>query len=184
MKGRRFPKKPPLSFVGRSSMEKMAAPVLKARLINFLIAKSIAEALFIGALAVGFYLTAFTPFFRGTLDYADAHRVAGWVVNQAEPQTHVEVQLYIDGSFAGNRRADLSRPDVKAAGRAEDEWHGFTFDTPPLAAGQHEARVYAVHMSGEGQRRTLQLVDKPLVFNVSVDEAGVALSQTPATPPE
>lgn len=165
-------------------MEKAIAPTMKARLINFLIAKSIAEALFVGALAIGFYLTAFTPFFRGTLDYADARRVAGWVINQAEPQTHVEVQLYIDGSFAGNRRADLSRPDVKAAGRAEDEWHGFIFDTPPLAAGQHEARVYAVHMSGEGQRRTLQLVGKPLVFNVSADEAGATLSQNPVESPE
>jgi hypothetical protein len=156
-------------------MEKRIAPGEKARLTNFLIAKSIIEALFVGALAVGFYLTAFTPFFRGTLDYADARQIAGWVVNQAEPQTAVEVQLYIDGSFAGNRKANLSRPDVKAAGRSEDELHGFIFDTPTLPAGQHEARVYAVHQSGEGQRRTLQLVGKPLVFSVSENEAAVQL---------
>jgi hypothetical protein len=153
-------------------MLKRAAPGVKARLINLLIAKSIIEALFVGALAVGFYLTAFTPFFRGTLDYADARHVAGWAVNQSAPQTHVEVQLYIDGRFAGNLLADLSRPDVLAAGRAEDERHGFIFDTPPLSTGQHEARVYAVHESGEGQRRTLQLVGKPLVFSVNEDQAG------------
>lgn len=150
-------------------MEKTVAPGMKARLTNFLIAKSIIEALFVGALAVGFYLTAFTPFFRGTLDYADARQIAGWVVNQAEPRAAVEVQLYIDGRFAGNRTADLSRPDVLAAGRAEDERHGFLFDTPTLPAGQHEARVYAVHLSGEGQRRTLQLVGKPLVFSVTAE---------------
>ena len=153
-------------------MEKVAAPKARARLTNFLIAKSIAEVLFVGALAVGFYLTAFTPFFRGTLDYADARHVAGWVVNQAEPGRRVEVQLYVDGGFAGHRLADLSRPDVREAGRAEDTNHGFVFETPPLAAGQHEARVYAVHMSGEGQRRTLQLVGKPLMFSVSEAEAG------------
>ncbi|MDT4898757.1 MAG: hypothetical protein QOH25_3834 [Acidobacteriota bacterium] len=152
-------------------MEKVVAPRVKARLTNFLIAKSIIEALFVGALAVGFYLTAFTPFFHGTLDLADARHVAGWVTNRADPQSHVEVQLYVDGHFAGNRTADLSRPDVKASGRAVDEHHGFVFDTPPLPAGQHEARVYAVHMSGEGQRRTLQIVGKPLVFNVSASEA-------------
>ncbi len=152
-------------------MEKMVAPGMRARLTNFLIAKSIIEVLFVGALAVGFYLTAFTPFFRGTLDYADARQIAGWVVNQAAPRAAVEVQLYIDGRFAGNHTADLSRPDVVAAGRAEDEQHGFVFDTPPLPAGQHEARVYAVHMSGEGQRRTLQLVGKPLVFSVNASEA-------------
>lgn len=152
-------------------MEKIIAPPRGARLTNFLIAKSIAEALFVGALAVVFYLTAFTPFFRGSLDYADARHVAGWVVNQAHPLSHVEVQLYIDGRFIANGTADLSRPDVKAAGRAENENHGFVFDLPALPAGQHEARVYAVHMSGEGQRRTLQLVDKPLVFNVDAIEA-------------
>ena len=74
-------------------MEQMVAPKMRARLTNFLIAKSLAEVLFVGALAVGFYLTAFTPFFRGTLDYADARHVAGWVTNEIEPQAHVEVQL-------------------------------------------------------------------------------------------
>jgi hypothetical protein len=152
-------------------MEKVSAPGVRARLTNFLIAKAIIEALFVGALAVGFYLTAFTPFFHGTLDLADARHVAGWVVNRADPQSRVEVQLYVDGRFAGNRTADLARADVKASGRAADENHGFVFDTPPLPAGQHEARVYAVHMSGEGQRRTLQIVGKPLIFSVSASEA-------------
>jgi hypothetical protein len=151
-------------------MLKAIAPRARAHLTNFLIAKSIIEALFVGALAVGFYLTAFTPFFRGSLDLADARNVAGWVVNKAQPDARVEVQLYIDGRFAGNRWADLSRPDVKLAGRAEDENHGFAFDTPSLPAGQHEARVYAVHVSGEGQRRTLQLIGKPLIFNVGQSE--------------
>ena len=151
-------------------MEKTVAPVLKTRLTNLLIGKSLVEALFVGALAVGFYLTAFTPYFRGTLDYADGRKVAGWVVNQADENSYVEVQLYIDGRFAGHGTANQSRPDVKAAGRAESEDHGFVFDTPPLPAGQHEARVYAVHMSGEGQRRTLQLVGKPLAFTIAAQE--------------
>ncbi|HYG79415.1 MAG TPA: hypothetical protein VD861_03460, partial [Pyrinomonadaceae bacterium] len=77
----------------------------------------------------------------------------------------------IDGRFAGNRAADASRPDVLAAGRAADEGHGFVFDTPPLPPGEHEARVYAVHASGGGERRTLQLVDKPLTFTVGPAEA-------------
>jgi hypothetical protein len=152
-------------------MEKVVAPLARARLTNYLIAKSIVEALFVGALAIGFYLTAFTPFFRGSLDLADARHIAGWVINQADPHAPVEVQLYIDGQFAGNGLADRARPDIKAAGRAEDEMHGFAFDTPPLLAGEHEARVYAVHLSGKGQRRTLQLIGKPLLFSVAPSEA-------------
>ena len=146
-------------------------PRKRARLTNFLLGKAIAEALFVGTLAVGFYLVAFTPYFRGSLDAADARHVAGWVVKEGEPQARVEVQLYIDGRFAGHRAADAPRPDVLAAGRAADESHGFVFDTPPLSAGQHEARVYAVHASGGGQRRTLQLLGEPRTFTVAPGEA-------------
>jgi hypothetical protein len=159
-----------LQRMALKSMEMVAGPEARKRLTNYLIVKSIIEILFVGALAIGFYLTAFAPFFRGALDTADARNIAGWVVNQAEPQGHVEVQLYIDGQFAGDSRADVARPDVKAAGRALDERHGFVFDTPPLANGEHEARVYAVHESGQGQRRTLQLIGKPLHFTVAPNE--------------
>jgi hypothetical protein len=159
-----------LQRMALKSMETVVGPEARKRLTNYLIVKSIIEILFVGALAVGFYLTAFAPFFRGALDTADARNIAGWVVNQAEPQGHVEVQLYIDGQFAGDGRADVARPDVKAAGRALDERHGFVFDTPPLANGEHEARVYAVHESGQGQRRTLQLIGKPLHFTVAPNE--------------
>lgn len=151
-------------------MQKEIATKRRAGLLHFLLAKSLAELLFVGVLAVGFYLTAFTPFFRGTLDVANSRHVAGWVVNQAEPQARVEVQLYVDGRFAGNRLADLPRPDVVAAGRAADERHGFSFDTPALPPGEYEVRVYAVHVSGSGARRTLQLVGKPLRFQVTAQE--------------
>lgn len=152
-------------------MEKVVAPEARARLTSFLITKSLVEALFVGAVAIGFYLTAFMPYFRGALDLANSSHVAGWALNQAAPELRVEVQLYIDGRFAGNRFADLPRPDVVAAGRASDENHGFSFETPPLAEGEHEARVYAVHASGEDARRTLQLVGKPLRFSVTAAEA-------------
>lgn len=160
-----------LQRMALKSMETVVGPEARKRLTNYLIVKSIIEILFVGALAIGFYLTAFAPFFRGALDTADARNIAGWAVNQDEPQGHVEVQLYIDGQFAGDRMADIARPDVKAAGRALDERHGFVFDTPPLANGEHEARVYAVHESGQGQRRTLQLIGKPLHFTVAPNEA-------------
>ncbi|HEX8098560.1 MAG TPA: hypothetical protein VF507_11005 [Pyrinomonadaceae bacterium] len=129
-----------------------------ARLTHYLIAKSVIEALLVSALAVGFYLTAFAPYLRGEVDEANARRVGGWAVDQAEPHARVEVQLYLDGRFAASRAADQSRPDVRDARFAEDEWHGFVFDTPDLSPGEHEAAVYAVHASGGGTRRTLQLI--------------------------
>ena len=98
-------------------MLKIAGRATRARLTSFLAIKSVAEVLFVCALAVGFYLTAFAPVFRGALDSADARHVEGWVVNRAEPQ----------------------------------------------------ARVYAVHASGGEQKRTLQLIGKPLRFSVAAD---------------
>jgi hypothetical protein len=146
----------------------------RARLTHLLIAKSIAEALFVAAIAVGFYYTAFNPYFRGWSDHADARHIYGWVINEASPYERVEVQLYIDNRFVASRQANLSRPDVLAEGRSRDEWCGFEFDTPPLAAGEHEALVYAVHSSGGGARRTLQQIGRPLRFQIRPEEGASA----------
>ncbi len=59
--------------------------------------------LFVVALAVYFSYTNFNPYFRGSVDAADARTVAGWVVNAAAPAERVEVHLYIDGHFVGRR---------------------------------------------------------------------------------
>lgn len=138
----------------------------RTRLAHLIIAKSVAEALLVSAFAVGFYYLAFNPHFRGSVDEAGEHRVSGWLMDEARPAEHVEVQLYVDGKFVASRLADEVRPDIRAAGRAPDERHGFTFLSPTREAGEHEARVYAVHASGGGRRRTLQLIGHPLRFTV------------------
>jgi hypothetical protein len=125
-----------------------------------------AEALLVTALAVGFYFATTNRHLTGVLDRADSQTVSGWVVDTAQPLARVEVQLFIDDKFMGDAVAAEFRPDVHEAHRAEDDWHGFVFQTPTLPAGEHEARVYALHSSGSGTRRTLQLVGKPFRFRV------------------
>ena len=144
----------------------MAAPM---RLLHALIAKSIAETVLVGALAVFFYFTSFPPYFHGWGE-ARAHDISGWVVNQRTPWERVEVQLFIDGKFVANGTANQPRPDVLEAGWSRDEWHGYRFAAPSLAAGAHEAKVYALHASAGGGLQTLQLVGDPISF--WVDEAG------------
>jgi hypothetical protein len=156
------------------SQQRPLEPVDLSRLTNFLIAKSIAEALLVGALAVGFYLTAFNPFYRGALDEATPQHVYGWAVDEASPAARVEVQLYLDGRFAGATLANLARPDVLAAGRAADELHGFSFDTPALNPGEHEARVYAVYAGRNETRRTLHQIGYAIKFIVEANRAGNA----------
>jgi hypothetical protein len=130
-----------------------------------LLAKGIAETVFVSVLALGFYLTTFPPWFRGKVDVADATQVSGWAVNSSTPAAVVEVQLYIDGHFIADALAGHPRADIQAAGIAPDANHGFVFAVPPeLGAGEHEARVYIAHVSNKGERRTLQMLDIPKKF--------------------
>ena len=141
-------------------------PDNRNRLTHLLIAKSIFETLFVAGLAVFFYYQTFNVYIRGSLDLADARNVAGWAVDEREPQRRVVVQLYINDHFVASREADAFRPDVLAAGRAADERHGFIFNTPPLPPGVYEARVYALHESGGEKRRALQMVGRVQKFQI------------------
>lgn len=138
----------------------------RARLIHLLISKSMAEALLIAAVAVGFYFATTNPNLRGVLDNADSTWVTGWAVDEGNPGSRVEVQLFVDNAFAEAGTADQYRPDVHEAKRADDDWHGFALRMPALHSGDHEARVYAVHPNGNGSRRTLQLIGKPFNFRI------------------
>jgi hypothetical protein len=141
----------------------------KAKLIKFLIGKSMLETVLVSAIAVAFYIDAFPPYFHGWGEAAPtAQAIVGWAVNNDAPWQRVSVQLFVDGNFIGTQTANLARPDVSAAGWAKDEWHGYSFRLPLLGAGPHEARVYAVHESGGGTRQTLQQLGDPIHFEAWV----------------
>ena len=140
------------------------------RLVHLLIGKSIVETIVVGALAVFTFLTVLPPYFHGWGEVTEAD-ISGWAVNNASPWERVEVQLFVDGKFVSDGVADQSRPDVAAAGWAKDPWHGYTFAIPPSPIEGyefriHEARVYAVHDSGAGVRKSLQLLGKPIPFTM------------------
>ena len=133
------------------------------KLFHVLIAKSILDTIFVGTLAVVVYTRAFPPTFHGWGEAVPATQsISGWAVDNADPWRRVEVQLFVDGKFMGTQPAQLSRPDVAAAGWAKDEWHGYNFDVSGLSEGAHEASVYALHRSGD--RYTLQLLGDPIRF--------------------
>jgi len=147
------------------------AAVRLTRLSRALIAKSIIEALFVSGLAVYFAYTNFHPYFRGTIDVADERTVAGWAVNEAAPDERVEVHLYINGHFVSRRKADAPRADVLTAGRSSDAYHGFVFATPSLPPNHaYEARVYAMHVTGDGSRRVLHEIGEVREFSVAADK--------------
>lgn len=153
-------------FIMTRSNKHMKTP--STSLVHVLVGKSIAETLLVGALAVFTFMTVFPPYFQGWGDVTETS-IAGWAVNSAEPWARVEVQLFIDGQFIAQTVANKSRTDVLAAGWSKDEWHGYTFPITGLNPGRHEARVYALHDSGEGERKSLQLLGDPISFLVDSD---------------
>jgi len=143
------------------------------KLVNLLLAKSIIETIFVGTLAVVVYMKAFPPTFHGWGEaVVDSRSISGWVVDDADPWRRVEVQLFIDGKLSGTQVAQLSRPDVVAAKWAKDEWHGYSFSVSGLSVGMHEARVYALHQSGN--RYTLQMLGDPISFEISKDGSWIS----------
>ena len=143
---------------------------MKTQLVNALIVKSILDTVLVSTIAVLVYLNAFPPTFHGWGEAVVQERsISGWAVDNGDPWERVEVQLFIDGKFAGTQLAQLSRPDVAKAGWSKDEWHGYRFVVNDLVPGAHEARVYAVQASGNGSRYTLQLLGEQIGFKVNED---------------
>ena len=141
-------------------------PITNKKLVHVLIGKSVIETLLIGTLAVFTFILVFPPHFHGWGEVT-SDAISGWAVNDAEPYQRVPVQLFVNGQFVAATVADLSRPDVSAAGWARDAWHGYTFTLPSLPQGRHEARIYALHDSGNGKRKSLQLLGDPLTFTIN-----------------
>ncbi len=139
----------------------------RSKLVQLLIAKSAIEIVLVGGLAVGFFLITF-PHFQGWGE-ATPRSIDGWVVSQLHPDQKVEVQLFIDDQFIASGVADRSRPDIVVAGKAKDEWHGFSFEIPALPQGYHVARAYAVHSTNRGTRKTLQLIGDPIPFDLDAE---------------
>jgi hypothetical protein len=136
-------------------------------LVKVLAIKSIIELLFVGALSVAFYMDTFKPSFRGALDTANEKSINGWALDRADQSQPVEVQLFLNGHFAGTQFARSPRPDIVQAGLARDGMHGFVFVPLGLESGRYEARVYAVQTSGKGQRKTLQQIGVTRIFETA-----------------
>jgi hypothetical protein len=148
-------------------------------LVHVLIAKSIVETLFVSVLVVFYFLDVF-PHFHGWGE-ATPQAISGWAVNSRNPTEHVEVQLFVDDKFVARTVASQSRPQVVIGGWARDEWHGFTIPVSAMEAGYHEGRVYAIHSSGGGSRKTLQMLGH--VFHFQVISDGTLKSLDPPSEP-
>ena len=109
----------------------------RSKLIHLLISKSIAEALLVAGVAVGFYFATSNPNLRGVLDLANAETINGWAVDGERPWTRVEVQLFIDNEFvAAQRTTGTVLPSPRRRSRQASTKREFmrSFQTQPERA--------------------------------------------------
>lgn len=135
------------------------------KLLHAILAKTGLElTLIIVAISLAAY-AHFNPPIRGAIDIAGSTRIAGWAYDPREPETELEVQLFLDGKFAATGRADASRPDLISAGAAKNANHGFAFDVTSLhlTPGKYQIDIYALR-SGSGKNKALLSLTKKDYF--------------------
>src|SRR5258707_15015584 len=113
----------------------------RSKLVHLLLSKSMAEALLVTAVAVAFYFSTTNRHLRGVLDRSDSQTVTGWVVDEAQPETRVEVQLFIDEKFTAGGVAGQFSPRFPKPRPAAPATRGFVFLTPLPAPLAHETLV-------------------------------------------
>jgi hypothetical protein len=90
------------------------------------------------------------PLPEGTLDEISSadgrYTITGWAFDRTDVRNSVVVQVYLDGFYRAQARADLSRPDVDAVFGVGDR-HGFQLSVS-ASLGSHEVCVYLVNDGG------------------------------------
>ena len=131
---------------------------VRGRLAKLIAAKLALDLLFVCGLALYTHAVTFARGFDGELEQADGLRASGWVVDLEQTGAPLEVQLFLDGSFAAATVAGEPLSDGAPEGPAEDGRRAFVFQFGQPRYGRFEARVYAVREGRGGTRRTLQQI--------------------------
>jgi hypothetical protein len=97
----------------------------KTRIRDLIIAKALLDIVVLTAAFAWNAYASLPPRFTGWTD-SGPRIVTGWVVDVADPGRVVDVQVFADGQLLWAGKADRSRPDVIAAGKAARENCGFS----------------------------------------------------------
>ncbi len=84
----------------------------------------------------------------GRFEFADKSWGYGWAFDPDQAGAPLEVQVYIDGTYAGSLEAADAREDLVASGELPSADHGFAFWMPTLSRGRHTITMYAVDTDG------------------------------------
>ena len=135
-----------------------------ARLTRLLVAKFAFDFLFLIGAVIAYGYAALPPPYRGWTDVATAEAVSGWVCNAESIDSPVEVQFFMDNKFAGRTTTGLERADILTKYPTMGRLCGFRIGMPPLAAGEHSVRVFAVNLSRRTAEPTFRQIGQTLTL--------------------
>lgn len=100
---------------------------------------------------------------RGSVDFADSWRIAGWAQDPDAPTAPATVHIELNGNHLATLTANTARADLQTAlGSAN---HAFRWTLPPLMQGTYTARVFALDASSGA--RTQIGSDRTITINAS-----------------
>lgn len=85
--------------------------------------------------------------FEGFVDVIDADRIVGWAWNRADPDTAIDVDLFVDGTFVCSVKADEFGGDLVAAGIGTG-LHRWSCEVGRLDAGNGRVREISARFGG------------------------------------
>lgn len=112
---------------------------------------------------------------RGYVEAIAEHEVRGWFYNESAPAEHVVISVWLDGRQVGHGLANVTRPDLRAAGIGNGD-HEFRIGLQPLIAPASISRlevqaesagqspIALTWLPGSNQSRADQASDESIPF--------------------
>ncbi len=89
---------------------------------------------------------------EGRLELVDKTWGYGYAFDPDQPDAALEVQIYLDGRYAGSLDASQPRAELVEDGTLPSPDHGFAFWMPRLSRGRHTIEAWAVDTDGTPQK--------------------------------
>ena len=82
--------------------------------------------------------------------------ISGWALDESSPGTHLDVHVYVDGSYVTSLKANQHRKDVDDVYHL-GAYHGYSakINLTRFGAGNHTVRVYGINVGGGYHNREL-----------------------------
>jgi len=137
------------------------------KVAGVLVTKAVCDLVFVLALVVMFFISAFNYGTEAFIEVADGRQVIGHILSAKDGKSPPEVELYINGDFVAATRPQC---ETKVADRNVSRRCAFRFDLSGLGRGEYEAQIFASRARMERTLPAIQLLEAERRFTVAEAE--------------